>query len=274
MTLPIRLSAAGAVVLLSGVLGACAPATAPGVPEAPPAAEAGLNQSRAEGPSRWELTRWQQADGTLKPIPHGDNGEPVTFEFSAGIDAARGLVSGYSGCNRFRGSYGKVAAGIVFGPVAGTRMACEPSRMALESALYQAMQSPFSTVGVQPSAGPAGRQVIWKTAAGDLLQFVEREGLGGRAEQPAAPAGAVEKTIEVDAQRVACTGVAPQQCYRVRQAPDAPWTLWYGAIEGFDFEPGTRYRLRVRETRVANPPADASSIRWELIRVESSSRGQ
>jgi len=271
MHMPARLTALGAALLLGGALAACASSSAP---EAPAGEPAGLNQSQSDGPSRWELMRWQQADGTLKPIPHGDNGEPIVFEFSAGIDAAQGRVSGYSGCNRFTGSYGKIAGGIRFGPVAGTRMACEPPRMALESALYQLMQAPLNTIGLQPSSGSMGRQVIWKAANGDLLQFVEREGVGRRADKPDAQAGGVEKTIYVDSQRVNCTGVAPQQCYRVKASPDAPWTLWYGPIEGLDFEPGTAYTLRVLETRVENPPADASSIRWKLLRVESRTRAQ
>jgi hypothetical protein len=41
---------------------------------------------------------------------------------------------------------------------------------------------------------------------------------------------------------------------------------------GLDFEPGVSYKLRVREYQVPNPPADASSIRWQLLDVEERSR--
>jgi hypothetical protein len=34
---------------------------------------------------------------------------------------------------------------------------------------------------------------------------------------------------------------------------------------------GVEYVLRVRETTVANPPADASSLRWTLLEVLDSS---
>ncbi|MNT07001.1 META domain protein [compost metagenome] len=216
--------------------------------------------------------RWQQADGTLRDIPHGDNGEPITFEFSDGIDAAQGTVSGTSGCNRFTGSYGKTDTGVRFDRVAGTRMACPPPRMELESALLKAMETSFVTVGTQPSAGSTGRQIIWKTASGDLLQFVEREGVGRRGARM--DAGGVEKTVYIDSQRVECPGVGKMMCYRWRESPDAAWQLWYGPIEGLDFEQGVSYKLRVREYQVPNPPADASAIRWQLLNVESRTRAQ
>lgn len=72
------------------------------------------------------------------------------------------------------------------------------------------------------------------------------------------------RTIDVDSRLVECTGVGPMQCMRVRDAADQPWRLFYGAIEGFTFEPGYRYKLEVEEIPVANPPADASAIRTVL----------
>lgn len=255
------------IMAAAALLGACAAAPT----SESSGAGASLNQTQASGPSRWELIRWQQADGTSREVPHGDNGQPVIFEFNGGIDAAQGTVSGTSGCNRFTGSYGKTSTGIRFDHVAGTRMACPGERMGFESALLRAMQSPFVTVATQPSSGPQGRQIIWKTVDGDLLQFIEREGVGRRGAQADATTG-VEKIVYIDSQRVECTGVGRMQCYRWRESPDAPWQLWYGPIEGLDFEPGMTYKLRVREYQVPNPPADASTIRWQLLRVEERRR--
>nr|WP_315592630.1 META and DUF4377 domain-containing protein [uncultured Cupriavidus sp.] len=260
--------ALGATVMIS--------ACATGQPPDNPSASASLNETRSSGPSRWELVRWQRADGSLRDIPHGDNGEPIVFNFSDGIDSSQGTVSGTSGCNRFTGSYGKTGTGIKFDRVAGTRMACPGPRMELESALLKAMQTPFTTVGTQPSAGSTGRQVIWKTADGELLQFVEREGVGRRGDKvdPATGStGGKEKIVYIDSQRVACTGVGKMQCYRWRESADAPWQLWYGPIEGLDFESGVSYKLRVREYQVPNPPADASAIRWQLLDVVERKRG-
>lgn len=255
-------------VAAMAILAACTTTTTPDSP----AAGASLSQTQSDGPQRWELVRWQQADGTSRELPRGDGGQPVVFEFNSGIDASQGTVSGHSGCNRFTGSYGKTSTGIRFDKVAGTRMACPGERMTFETALLHAMQSPFTTVATQPSATPQGRQIIWKTADGDLLQFAEREGVGRRGAKIDAASG-TEKIVYIDSQRVECTGVGRMQCYRWRESEDAAWQLWYGPIEGLDFEPGVAYKLRVREYRVPNPPADASSIRWQLLKVEERRRG-
>ena len=75
------------------------------------------------------------------------------------------------------------------------------------------------------------------------------------------------KTLYVDAVLADCVGVAPQQCLRVREDPDAAWTLLYDPIVGFNYEEGYTYELRIREEHVPNPPADASSIRRVLVEV-------
>ena len=54
-----------------------------------------------------------------------------------------------------------------------------------------------------------------------------------------------------------------------RSAADQPWQYFYSEIEGFTHEPGFDYELRVREEKVANPPADGSSLRRTLVRVVS-----
>ena len=78
-----------------------------------------------------------------------------------------------------------------------------------------------------------------------------------------------EKTLYVAPERRPCTGVAPMECLQVRESADRPWQYFYSEIEGFTFEPGYRYELRVREEKVANPPADGSSLRWTLVKVVS-----
>ncbi|WP_175663751.1 DUF4377 domain-containing protein [Burkholderia ambifaria] len=77
----------------------------------------------------------------------------------------------------------------------------------------------------------------------------------------------VTKTVYVAPQAARCTGVAPMDCLQVRSSPAEPWSLWYAGIEGFAYQPGYQYVLEVDEYRVAQPPADASSIRWVLKRV-------
>ena len=50
-----------------------------------------------------------------------------------------GRLSGYSGCNRFVGTWAQDGAALVIGPLAATRMACPPDRMALEQRLLAAL---------------------------------------------------------------------------------------------------------------------------------------
>lgn len=64
-------------------------------------------------------------------------------------------------------------------------------------------------------------------------------------------------------------GKHPIMCLRV-QDEDFPneWrNLSMSAIEGFEYQIGHRYTLRVRRTILANPPADASSYIYKLLEV-------
>jgi heat shock protein HslJ len=84
--------------------------------------------------------------------------------------------------------------------------------------------------------------------------------------------GSAEKTIYVGPRQVDCVGVAPQKCLLVKENLDDEWTMYYDQIEGFDYEPGYEYELRITEEEIENPPADASSIRWTLVEVVSKTR--
>lgn len=79
------------------------------------------------------------------------------------------------------------------------------------------------------------------------------------------------KSIElyVDSKRVDCVGVAPQKCLRTRTDPNGEWQFFYDTIKGFDYKEGFTYKLKVNTFNVENPPADASSIRYELDEVIS-----
>ena len=81
-------------------------------------------------------------------------------------------------------------------------------------------------------------------------------------------------TLEVGPTRVPCTGEARTQCLRVRILPDTAWQYFYGTINGFRFEEGFHWRLDVERRRVPNPPADASSLSYRLIRVISKERAR
>ncbi|WAI02112.1 DUF4377 domain-containing protein [Methanogenium organophilum] len=77
-------------------------------------------------------------------------------------------------------------------------------------------------------------------------------------------------TIEVAPALEECTGVGPQQCMLIREVPpagDGVWKLFYDQIEGFTYEEGYVWTLRVNVTETENPPADASNLHYALAEV-------
>ncbi|MBC6481369.1 MAG: DUF4377 domain-containing protein [Hormoscilla sp. GM7CHS1pb] len=80
-------------------------------------------------------------------------------------------------------------------------------------------------------------------------------------------------TLDVGPNLVDCVGFIPQKCMLVREEDEQDFTYLYDAIEGFDYESGYNYKLRlwlaprcaIRKPRSKNPPADASSIQWTLV---------
>ena len=83
--------------------------------------------------------------------------------------------------------------------------------------------------------------------------------------------GPAERVVVMDIapQRVACVGSFPMECLRIREYPDTAWTLFYDSIEGFTFEPGFQYTVRVRIHHVPNPPLDANALSYKLLAVLS-----
>ncbi len=65
----------------------------------------------------------------------------------------------------------------------------------------------------------------------------------------------------------ACIGVGAMECLRVKEEGEANWQLFYNHIEGFAYEEGFQYTLRVKVEEVASPPADGSSLRYTLLEV-------
>lgn len=65
-----------------------------------------------------------------------------------------------------------------------------------------------------------------------------------------------------------CIGVAPMDCLQVKIGKEKEWTYFYSNIEGFNFEPGFRYKLKVIKTALQGEiPADASAYKYILKKV-------
>ncbi|MDX2320982.1 MAG: DUF4377 domain-containing protein [Moritella sp.] len=76
------------------------------------------------------------------------------------------------------------------------------------------------------------------------------------------------ETYWVAPELVACQGIVPMQCLVVSKVVDgktSAWQFFYNDIAGFDYQPGSFYKIAVETTEVANPAADASSLSYKLI---------
>ena len=81
-----------------------------------------------------------------------------------------------------------------------------------------------------------------------------------------APLNAGDVILEIAPTRVEGMGVTPKQILLVRKV-GGQWERFYAPIQGFNFEGGSRYRLQVNISHVANAPADSSGLRYKLVRV-------
>ncbi|CAI1641715.1 Uncharacterised protein [Serratia liquefaciens] len=103
------------------------------------------------------------------------------------------------------------------------------------------------------------------------LLFIALVGLAGcsqegaKVSQPVNKDGDHTEVLLVNSALVDCMGVAPMKCMQVRHSVQGQWEMFYSQIEGFTFEPGYRYRLKVKVTELENVPADASSLRYTLV---------
>jgi heat shock protein HslJ len=74
----------------------------------------------------------------------------------------------------------------------------------------------------------------------------------------------------VNSYKVNCTGISPMKCILVQKGESieqGQWKNFYSEIEGFEYETGYLYKLKVKEEKQENVPADASSIKYTLIKV-------
>lgn len=94
-----------------------------------------------------------------------------------------------------------------------------------------------------------------------LMQIVGQNWTG------AALLEANQKILTIAPGLVDCTGVVRQKCMQVREEGQTEWRLFYDKIEGFTHDPDYRYRLVVQIEKVENPPADASSLKYKLVRL-------
>lgn len=77
----------------------------------------------------------------------------------------------------------------------------------------------------------------------------------------------------INSSKVDCTGVGPMSCLQIQKSDDiesGSWELFYDQIEGFEYEPGNLYQVKVEVSKKSEPiPADASSLKYKLVEIMS-----
>ncbi|WP_165024673.1 DUF4377 domain-containing protein [Dysgonomonas sp. ZJ279] len=76
------------------------------------------------------------------------------------------------------------------------------------------------------------------------------------------------KTVKytIASQSADCVGVGPQKCMLVKKGNATDWQYFYTNIEGFNYEEGNEYVIEVKEEKLENVPADASSIKYIMLK--------
>jgi heat shock protein HslJ len=156
--------AAIAALSVAALLSACA---IPKHPDSAAAAPDPFNPAAAQllDDTSWVLSGWKQADGTARALPSADQGEPITLTLSTKTGQRR--ASGFSGCNRYMGSYALKDGKLSFGTLGGTRMACTTPGGKIEGAFLDALTH-IERTGVQMRA-PQKMELVLDN--GDTLTF-------------------------------------------------------------------------------------------------------
>jgi heat shock protein HslJ len=159
-----HLRTAIAALSVAALLSACA---IPKHPDSEAAAPDPFNPAAAQllDDTSWVLSAWKQADGTVRAIPSANQGAPITLTLSTSTGQRH--ASGFSGCNRYMGSYALKDGKLSFGTLGGTRMACMTPGGQIEGAYLNALTH-IDRTGVQMRA-PQQMQLVLDN--GDTLTF-------------------------------------------------------------------------------------------------------
>ena len=234
------------------------PAAAPATPAAP-AADAATTLTG----HHWRLDAATAANGSRIDALFANPDAPLQLDF---ID---GRVSVSNACNRMGADYTLAEAGIGFGMMISTMMACPDPLMAMEREAHARLAGDH---GFSLAAGDPPRMEL-VNAQGDRLAFV-----GSPTAQTRYGSTPERVFLEVAAARIECSHpMMPEyRCLNVRELQydeaglkrgEGEWQAMYQEIEGFEHRPGVRTVLRLDRYQRTDVPADASSLAYVLDMV-------
>lgn len=88
----------------------------------------------------------------------------------------------------------------------------------------------------------------------------------------------VSKTVEekifwVNSAKIPCSGVGPMTCLQIQEGDEieeGKWKNFYSNIEGFEYQSGNIYKIKVNIEKLPDPiPADASNLGYKLVEIIS-----
>ncbi|MGK7958527.1 MAG: META domain-containing protein [Crocosphaera sp.] len=172
-------------------------------------------------------TEWQLVSWTEK--------QPLTEENST-LLFEKDRLSGSGSCNRYTAGYGVQEHAIKVGLIAATRKACPEDIMNQEISFLSALE---------------GAKIYSINGKGQLqIAYIKQKEIGMMTfKNMSDNSKAVEKTVYISPETVDCIGVTPQKCLQIKENLEDNWTFFYGNIEGFDYEPGYFYELRISEKK-------------------------
>ena len=262
------------ILMLPLALTACAKTPPQDEPAPPPVVAAPVATQPAPADAaalsayHWRLDEAQDASGKRIEALFARADKPLQLDF------ADGRVSVGNACNRMGGVYSVEGDRLKFDRLDSTLMACADAKlMALDQEIGKRLEG-ASTFALQTGAAPT---LTLSGGNGDVLTF------NGEPTAETRYGGPGETTfLEVAAQTRPCNHplIPDMKCLQVREikyddkgiktGADAAFENFYGDIEGYTHEPGVRNVLRVKRYSIKNPPADGSSLAYELDMVVES----
>lgn len=83
-----------------------------------------------------------------------------------------------------------------------------------------------------------------------------------------------ETIMYINNHEESCVGVAPQKCLLIKFNTVDDWQYFYNTIEGFEYESGYFYKLKIKKQSIENPPADGSSLKYILVEIIEKSQSE
>ncbi len=187
--------------------------------------------------SEWRWS-WGSFDDTSIVAPPTRN---VTLKF------ADGRIGGNGSCNNYFADYTQDGEQLTFSPIGSTRKACDKATMASESVFLLALGSAVSFSINGPN--------LELQLSNGFLNFI--------IDTP------METTLFVAPQFAECVTMESQKCVQVRYTAASDWQNFFDEIEGFTYEPGFDYQLRVLVEPDTAVLPEGSFLAYKLLEVVS-----